>query len=377
MSSLVFLTCHLSGTGHLVRTLALARAGAQRGHDVAVITGGRVLEHLDTSGVTLHQLPPVGVHGLEFTHLRAPDGSLVSDAYMAERRETLLALLAQHTPDVLITELYPFGRRVLTDEFLGAIDAVRAARPGAVVFSSVRDIPEPKPKRLTETATHLLKRYDGVLVHGDARFLPLSTTWPLPDDVMGMIHHVGYVGAGRVPQAVPRRRDVLVSVGGGALGRRLLDCAAAAASQSTLSWHLLVGGADAEEAAKALRRAHPATNLKIEPPRADYLDLLTSAGCSISLAGYNTSVELAACRTPAILVPSEEAEETEQLIRARRLAEAPGIELMRSAGLTPKALARAADALATGPERPAIALAGDDGAMAIETLERALAVKPQ
>ena len=377
MSRITFLTCHLTGTGHLVRTLALAKAAVRRGHEVTVITGGRPLAHLDMSGLEVVQLPPVTVCAFEFSALREPDGSPVSDGYMAKRLRLLEDHLWTTRPDALVTELFPLGRRVLADEFMGAIAAARGGNASVAVLSSVRDIPEPKPKRLTEAATRLLKHYDGVLVHGDEGFLPLATTWPLPNDVAPMVHHVGYVGGGvQLGPDLPRTRTVLVSVGGGVLGRRLLGVAAKAAGSSTRPWHLLVGGGDAGTLAGELSAQHPSPNLTIEPARADYRVLLGSAACSISLCGYNTAVELAACTTPAILVPSEEAGEAEQLIRARRLAEFHGITLMRGDTLNPDTLARAAETLALGPPRAPVPLSGDDGDVAVQTIEHIIGSKP-
>ncbi len=370
---IAFLCCHLAGTGHLVRTLALAGAAARRGHAPTVISGGRPLDHLDP-GVPLLQLPPVVVRGLAFTALRMPDGAPVTAAYMQRRAQELARLLAMLRADALVTELYPFGRRVLGAEFRAAIAAARQANPACAILASVRDIPEPKPQRLAETAARLSEDYDGVLVHGDAAFLPLSTTWPLPARLAPMIHHSGYVGAPMPPPAGPRRPDVLVSVGGGVLGRRLLDLAAAAAARSRRPWHLLVGGADAGDVAAALAAAAPA-NATVEPARADYRALLASAGASVSLCGYNTAVDLARCTTPALLVPSEEAGECEQLIRARRLAERPGFRLIRLDELTPDRLAAAAEALAAGPARPPVPLAGDDGSRAIDALAAIVAAK--
>jgi predicted glycosyltransferase len=178
-----------------------------------------------------------------------------------------------------------------------------------------------------------------------------------------MVHHTGYVGA-EMPAPGPRRPDVLVAVGGGGLGRRLLEVAARAAALSRRPWHLLVGGVDAGARAETIAARAPA-NLTVEPARADYRALLAAAGCSVSLCGYNTAFELARCTTPALLVPSEEGGEREQLIRARRLAGHPGFRLARMDALSAEGLARAAEALAAGPPRPPVPLAGDDGAAAI------------
>ena len=78
---------------------------------------------------------------------------------------------------------------------------------------------------------------------------------------------------------------------------------------------------------------------------------------------------------PAILVPSEEADESEQRIRAARMARTPGIEMHRLPDVTPSSLAEAAERLASGPARAAIPLAGDDGTRAIEAVERIIDTK--
>jgi hypothetical protein len=50
------------------------------------------------------------------------------------------------------------------------------------------------------------------------------------------------------------------------------------------------------------------------------------------------------------------------------LADRPGFRLARIDALTPAGLAAAADALAAGPARPPVPLAGDDGTVAVETI---------
>jgi predicted glycosyltransferase len=187
-----------------------------------------------------------------------------------------------------------------------------------------------------------------------------------------MIHHVGYLLPPPV-EPTPRRDDVLVAVGGGVLGRELLEKAAAASARSLKPWHLLVGGADAKAVTEQIRAAHPNANLTVEPARPDYPSLVASAGCSISLCGYNTALDLATCRTPAILVPSEDGEEAEQLVRAQRFGMYPGLSCIRIHELTPKILAETAERMAAGPVRPALPLWGDDGTRAVQQMEATLA----
>ena len=360
MTRVAFLCCHLSGTGHLVRTLALARATAAAGADVLVIGGGRPLDHISLNGLRFLQMPPVQVPDFDFSTLRTPEGIPADDAYLAARRTALEQALTQFRPDALVTELFPLGRRILATEFEAAIAASRAANPAAKIIASVRDIPEPpkKPGRVEQAAERMRQHYDAVLVHGDASFLPLSTTWPLPDDLTPMIHHTGYV-AGPPPPACDTPNDtVLVAVGGGVLGRRLLECAAGAAALSARPWHLLTGGADAADLARDLNLRFGRNNLTIQPARPDYKSLLANAACSISLAGYNTVLDLAGCTTPAIIVPFDEHDEREQVIRAERLARCEGFTVLRVGDLTPEILADAAGRAAIN-RRPPLTLARD------------------
>jgi len=362
VSRIAFLCTHLSGTGHLVRTLALARATSAAGAEVLVISGGLPLAHVDATGLDLRQLPPVHVPDFDFSTLRNADGTPADADHMAARRAELEAALTAFRPDALITETFPLGRGSLATEYEAAI----AACPGAAILASVRDIPEP-PKRaakLQRAVDRLSRHYAAVLVHGDAAFLPLSTTWPLPDDLAPMLHHTGYVAGPPPPPGNAPGETVLVAVGGGVLGRRLLALAARAAARSARPWHLLTGGADAADLARDLTAAHGRANLTVEPARPDYRTLLAEAACSISLAGYNTVMDLAGCTTPALLVPFDEHGEQEQVIRAERLAAHPGFTLLRVGDLTPETLATAAGAAATGPRRAPLPLARDGAARA-------------
>lgn len=352
MTRVAFLCCHLTGTGHLVRTLALARATQAAGADVRVISGGRPLTHVDAGDLPVVQLPPVEVADFDYSTLRLADGTPADQAYLDRRIADLRADLAGFRPSALVTELYPLGRRVLTAEFETAIATARDANPHVAIIASVRDIPEPpkKPGRLEQAAERLRRDYAALLVHGDAGFLPLFAAWPLPCDLAPIIHHTGYVAEPMPKDPGPPGETVLVAVGGGILGRRLLELAARAAAHSTRPWHLLVGGPDAASAARALT-TDALANLTAEPPRRDFRQLLGQAACSVTLAGYNTTLDLLGCTTPAIVVPFDEMGEREHEIRAARLAGLPGFTVLKADALTPEALAKLVEAAATGPRR--------------------------
>ena len=349
---IAYLVTHLMGSGHLVRTLALARVAAQAGAEALVISGGRPLAHVDATGVDLRQLPPLMSDGLDYRNLLRADGTPAGPEDYADRRARIAALLRDAAPDALVCELHPFGRRSLAAEFETAVEAAGAAP----AWVSIRDVLEPpsRPKRVARTL-EALAPFRAVLIHGDAAAIPLEVSWPgpdagpLPDAGLGRpLRYTGYVCAPPPPAAPdgPGRGEVLVATGGGAIGRALLEMAAHAAARSPLTWRLLVGGADATAEAARLSALGPAM---AEPARADYREMMARAAVSVSLAGYNTAVEAALSPTPALLVPMEEGGEREQLIRAEAFSKLPGLASARIGALTPETPAERVDALARAP----------------------------
>ncbi|MGF1552658.1 MAG: glycosyltransferase [Paracoccaceae bacterium] len=373
MVRIAFLVTSLSGSGHLVRTLALARATQAAGAVVRVISGGRALDHRAADDVEVVPLPPLVVHGRDFTTPRDAAGRAADAAYLAARAEAAAAAVTAFAPDVLVTETWPLGRRRLTAEFEAAIAAARAVQPGVRLAASVRDLPEPpsRPGRLTEAAARLAG-FERLLVHGDPSFVILDATWPLPAGTVPLAY-TGYV-AGTAPTPLPRGEEVLVGVGGGDTGRRLLDLAVAAAARSTRCWRLRVGGADAGAVAARLGAGAPAHCI-VEPAGADWPDRLAAAAAAVTLAGYNTAVELAQAATPALVGPDETGGQREQAARARLMAGWPGIEITALDRLDAPALAARADALAAAPRRPPPVL-DTDGAARTAALLLALALEP-
>ncbi len=94
-----------------------------------------------------------------------------------------------------MTELFPFGRRQLADEFLALLEAARATSPRPAILCSIRDILQPpsKPKRAAQTLERLGRYYDGVLVHADETVIPLDASWPVDKALARRLDYTGYV----------------------------------------------------------------------------------------------------------------------------------------------------------------------------------------
>ncbi|MDE4141132.1 MULTISPECIES: glycosyltransferase family protein [Rhodobacterales] len=335
---------HLLGTGHLSRALTLGRAFAAAGHQVRVASGGFPAPQLSLAGLDLVQLPPLRSDGVDFTRLLTADGAVADDAYHETRQTALCEALREMQPDVLITELFPFGRRSLKGEFLSLLKAAHALPNRPVVLASIRDIlaPPSKPKKAVEADAVIAEFYDAVLVHSDPAATRLNISWPVSEMLAGKLRYTGYVAP---PAALPHPEqagagEVLVSAGGGSVGDALYDTALEAAQQSPdITWRLLVGGSDAAE--RIARFTAKGSRAIIEAARPDFRQMLCHAAASVSMCGYNTALDLLQAGSPAVLVPFDAGKEVEQSLRAESLAPLSGIAVLKTADLTPSALVQA------------------------------------
>jgi predicted glycosyltransferase len=355
---LLFWVQHLLGIGHLKRTATLARALAAGGFDVTVVSGGQAVPGLDLGRAALVQLTPVRAADQSFKRLIGDDDVEIDDAWRAARRDALLGVLRRVRPDIVLTELFPFGRRQLRFELLPLLEE---AAPRAAIACSVRDIlVEPdKPGRAEGMLALAKDWYDLVLVHGDPGLIPFDRTFPLAGGIAARIRYTGYVVDPPPANAgAAGRGEVVVSAGGGAISEPLLRAAMAARALTRLdgaTWRLLAGPALSEEAFRSLRRDAPA-GVIVERARPDFAALLANCALSISQGGYNTVMDVLAAGCRAVICPYAGGHETEQTLRARLLAAKGALHLVPEDALSPETLARAVEAALDGPGASAAGL---------------------
>jgi predicted glycosyltransferase len=372
--NVMILVTHLLGTGHLARALTLARAYLAAGDEVLVVSGGMPAPLLARGDVALEQLPPLRSDGVDFTRLLEDTGTEVGAPYLAARREALLAALSRFKPDVLITELFPFGRRILREEFIALLDAAQDMTRPPLVCASIRDIlaPPSKPKKAAYADDVVTRYYDAVLVHSDAALTPLELSWPVSDALRPLLYYTGFVAP---PPAPPHPEcagmgEVLVSAGGGDVGNHVYEAALAAAPLVQRPLRLLVGGANAADRVADLRDRAPA-NVQVEPARTDFRQMLHHAAASVSLCGYNTALDILQAGTPAVFIPFDDGSEVEQGLRARALANQSGIAVLPRASLSAQRLCQVLEEVITAPRRE-IATTGFDGATHTVAITREL-----
>lgn len=317
----MFYVQHLLGIGHLARASRISAALAADGFDVTVVTGGTPVAGFPGPGVRHVALPAIVSGDAGFSGLTDIHGTPVNEAFKAHRRDLLLETFRDIRPDIIIIEAFPFGRRQVRFELLPLLDAIQVMesdRP--LVLTSLRDILQErsKPGRDEETIATVQKYFDGVLVHGDPAFARLEETFPLAEQIRDKIIYTGLVAA-PPPSPASEQFDIVVSAGGGAVGRDLIRAASTAASKIAGHSWCLISGPNLPQADFDAIAADAPPGVGVFRFRQDFASLLAGARLSVSQAGYNTVCDILRAGCRSLLVPFTTGGETEQSVRAERL----------------------------------------------------------
>jgi predicted glycosyltransferase len=338
---------HLLGVGHLQRALQMAKTLARHRFEVELVSGGLPHAMVSTADFRIHQLPPLYSPDGSFTRLLDARGEAIDDRWREQRKQQLLKLFESFAPEVLITETFPFGRRMLRFELLPLLQASHDSPACRLVIASIRDILQPrsKPGRERETCEWIEAWYDHVLVHGDPEVARLDDSFNSAERIRDKIYYSGYLCAQsmQTPTGDEGRDEVLVSAGGSATGLQILCTAISAKPLSdfaALNWRLLVSPAISEVDFHELQRRATA-GVSVERNRPDFSALVKRASLSISQAGYNTMTDILSSNTASVVIPFAEADEAEQSLRAEAMQARGRLIALAQDELSPTTLARA------------------------------------
>lgn len=372
--TLLFYCQHAVGMGHLMRALALSR-GLSESFRVVFLNGGQMPEGVSIpAGVECVHLPPIGMDA--DNRLVSLDVRYSLQQAQAERRLLIARTFAASNPQVVLIELFPFGRKKFAGEIVPLLELAHA-RPAArrpLVISSLRDIlvgSRRDQQRHDDRAAMLANRYfDAVLVHADAAFARLEQSFRPVVPLRVPVFHTGFVHDG--PVASARRDDsVLVSAGSGSVGGALFD---AAFEAHRLLWNAerrpmqIITGPLCEPARQRalIERSRGLPGLTVERSVPSLATRMASAAVSVSQCGYNTALDVLAARVPAVVVPYAAGREDEQTTRAVRLARLGVVTHLPQSALSGASLAAAiAQALRDSPRAPALNLLGATQTVAI------------
>ena len=343
---------HLLGIGHLARAATLAKAMTSAGMDVVIASGGEPASVIDVGDAKLVQLPSARAVDIFFKVLHDANDCQIDDEWKKIRLEATLNTYRDFAPDILLTELFPYGRRQFRFEMEPLLE--EAKRDGCKVVASVRDIlvAPAKPERLDEMLVRIKTWYDLTLVHGDPQLVPFERTFPHMDQISNKVRYTGYVVDSRKDfSGDDGVEEILVSAGGGGVAEPLLRAAMAARPLTQAAnghWRFLVGYNLSDAIFNDLKN-HSCSRVIVERARNDFPALLSRCSLSVSQGGYNTVLETLAAGARAVIAPYAGGLETEQTLRAEALQSRGALQLVREEDLSPEKLAAAIDRALNNP----------------------------
>ncbi|MDJ0811756.1 MAG: glycosyltransferase [Desulfobacterales bacterium] len=342
---------HVLGVGHFFRTLEICRALA--GHDIVLVSGGPQTPAALPRHVRRRQLPELAMDAA-FQGLHSPAGACL-DTVRSERRRRLHRIVAEEAPDIFLVELYPIGRRAFRFELDPLLAAIAAGDlPACKVVCSVRDILVEKKKAEAYDARAvrvLNESFDALLVHADPRLVRLEETFGPLAQVNIPVVYTGYVATRETPVADvaawrqsrgigPGERLVLASAGGGAVGFDLLRAVSRAMKRLQSDERVILQAFTGpfmppDQTAALARLAGP--TLRLARFSSEFGAWLQAADASVSMAGYNTCMNILATGAKALVYPF--GQNREQGMRARRLAAHGTLGVLDTPDLAPDRLA--------------------------------------
>lgn len=330
------------GLGHARRSLAVAEAltAGDPATDAILITGNPEAAMLPRPPRTdLVALPGIG---------KAPTGSYRPrhlgaglDEVVRLRTAVIAATLRELAPHLLVVDKVAAG---LDGELRPALEEL-ARHGGTRVVLGLREVLDaPSVTRRewgdTRTSELIARCYDEIWVYGDPAVFDPVREYGWSESVASKVRHLGYVGhphgsgrtAGRSTIQPPREPYVLCQVGGGEDGFALAD----AFTQASLPWGhhgvVLSGPYLSAQDRARLHQAAPAGMTVLDFVDNPH-DFIAAAAAVVSMAGYNSTVELLGTKAPVLMVPRARPR-AEQLIRAGRLAELGHVDLLPSDALS-------------------------------------------
>ena len=363
---IIFYCQYVFGMGHLFRTLELARAMSSS--EVTLVAGGKEIDVDLPAHVSLVQLPALYMDA-KFTRLipANPEDSLSEIKH--RRKETLFSLFREKRPQIFLVELYPFGRTIFGFELLPLLKEIRIGTFGNVkTVCSLRDVLVEKrdPVEYEQRVLDSLNRYfDRLLVHSDDEFISLDQTFSRADQINIPVYYTGFVTQ-KIESAdrksfrnalgiAPDEKLIVASAGGGRSGYRLLtsviDACRLLASAHRIRLQMFTGPF-LDDAAYQKLAAESGPYIHVQRFSKDFLNYLRAADLSLSMAGYNTCMNILTTRVPALVWPYPE--DREQGLRANRLARLKALSVLSESDLAPATLTRLIAHRLEQPSPPAI-----------------------
>lgn len=335
------------GLGHVRRNLTIAHHIAKDLPDMLDCeVSGLLVSGLQSgsmfplpSGFDWITIPGITKRGKDY-HPRSLGGS--TENLIQLRSNLLKSTLLSFAPHLVIIDRHILG---VWKELQEPLQALRKAVPYAQVILGLRDILDTPESAVQEwallgDADHLGTIIDQVWVYGDPQVHDPVASGEVPPWLVDKVRYTGFLAEGRRvadhDMELAPKPFILTTAGGGSDGFQLLR-ATVQLEVPDAHTHIVITGpqSSAAEFRELQQLAAPHTEIHHSWPGLS--TQIQRASAVISMGGYNTSCEILASDTPALIIPREYPRQ-EQLIRAQSFQKVGAVEYLRLSETTPAAL---------------------------------------
>lgn len=346
---------HVLGMGHFFRSLAICNA--LKNDDILFVSGGP--QPAGDMPENVHNLAlPALCMDENFSGLKPVDNSKSIDEIKKYRAEKLYLSFKNYEPDVFLVELFPFGRKAFRFELLPILKSIKnGGLPRARVVCSLRDILVERDdggkhdKRCLKT---LNEYFDMILIHSDPDIVKLEETYSLVPEIIPPLAYTGYVArleekmvqnetVSTIKEELRLKRNeklIVASAGGGKVGGPILLSTVTAFARLNPDAGLVVfSGPYLDDYTYAeLENIARANSAKILIKRfsTNFVSILNEADGLISMAGYNTTMDILSSGIPALVHPFSQ--NREQRMRIEKMSGKIQIETINDDELLPSKL---------------------------------------
>lgn len=306
MKKILFYCQHQLGIGHLVRSLNIIQQ-LLVSFEVTLIQGGTDIGlSIKHKNLKHHFLTPLQMKSYT-QEFYSPKGLSVEETWLKRSEE--IKEIADNFFDIVITELFPLGRKAFKKEIIEMLDLVKVKNPSVFIGASLRDIlvdpPEP------ESIEIINLYYQKLFIHSDKELCPLDSRF---DELREKFHYTGFITSEKKYPNQKEKKTVLVSIGGGAVGHHFVEkCIQAARDLNEYHFTFILGVNSPKE---FLEKCHQMKYENIE-----FIDFVTDlelrmskAEYSINMGGYNTLMNVLLTQTKSLAFPYDENFEQEKRI---------------------------------------------------------------
>ena len=341
------------GLGHARRNLRIANAVVERAPEssVLVATSADAIESLGIPrNIDVLKLP--GLRKLK-NQKYVPRRLSASQQQMIELREAVLAAAAlSFRPHVVLVDKHPLG---VDGELTSALRLLHLAGGRAVL--GLRDVLDDPVNVSQEWGSEqsfqaMADHYERILVYGSPAVFDPVREYGIPPSLAERLLYCGYVSPppdvrdpGSVtPNGHGQRVRVLVTVGGGEDGFRLLECSIRAAQRADWAATVVTGphASEAQYQRLRLKASHGGGHISVRRFVEDLPQHFEEFDVLVCMGGYNTLIEAVSRGMPTVTVPRIEPR-SEQFMRAQAFQRLGLVHLLSPADLHPDELIRAVD----------------------------------